>query len=75
MVPDAVLVMSGEAALALAPLLRQPDTEQLFENARIYCLSGRMAEGLEPLAPGRIFVSETPDETAILRALDEVWKV
>lgn len=64
---DGVLVMSGEAGHALVPYLRNPNLNQIFEKTWFYCISGRVAEELEPLAPGRVLVSETPDESGVLR--------
>lgn len=65
------VVMSGEAALALAPHLRNPELGDLFENTRFYCISGRVAEALEPLAAKRVLVAEAPDEEAILRLVGQ----
>lgn len=68
---DCCLVMSGETADGLVPLLREPQLGHLFEKTQYYCISGRVAESLEPFARGSVHVAETPDEAGLLRLLTE----
>lgn len=66
---DACLVMSGETASGLAHVLRDVALGQLFDKTLFYCISGRIAEALEPLAPGRVRVSATADEDGLFRLI------
>jgi uroporphyrinogen-III synthase len=63
---DAVLVYSQQGAKMLLPLLKIPLVAPLFADARILCLSPRIAEVFSGM---RVFAAETPDEDALFALL------
>jgi uroporphyrinogen-III synthase len=69
---DAVLLYSAKAAEAAAALIRRPELQELFREARFLCLSARIAAALAGIAPDRLQVSPEPDEESLLSLLSHV---
>lgn len=65
---NAVLVYSQQGAKSLLPLLKAPLLAPLFADARILCLSPRIAEVFSGM---RVFAAETPDEDALFALLGQ----
>jgi uroporphyrinogen-III synthase len=66
---DYVLVYSANAAEILVATIRQPELEELFEDAIFACISGRVAEALGGRLRGRIRIAPEPAERALLALL------
>lgn len=69
--PDGVLLQSVEAALAFETLFRRADVAPLFADARLFCLSPRVAEALDKVHPKKLIVAVQPTEQALLSILSE----
>ncbi|MFD1982224.1 uroporphyrinogen-III synthase [Mesorhizobium newzealandense] len=66
---DVVLLYSAKAAAAMRALAGRPALQKLFEKARFFVLSERIAATLDDTAGERIRVAAQPDEEALLALL------
>ena len=66
---DVVLLYSAKAAAAMRALSGRPALQKLFEKARFFALSARIAAALDDAAEERIRVAAQPDEEALLALL------
>jgi len=66
---DAVLLYSAKAAEAFSDLAVQPRIRSLFEKARYFCLSDRIAASLNAAEKDRISIAAEPTEDALLSLL------
>ncbi|MFU0505085.1 uroporphyrinogen-III synthase [Pseudaminobacter sp. NGMCC 1.201702] len=69
---DAVLLYSAKAAEGFSNLLADPLRHSLFESARYFCLSPRIAAALSGGSRSRIFTASKPTEDDLLARLIEV---
>lgn len=67
---DAAVILSAKAAGLLSPLVEVPAVAPFFRATRYFCMSGRVADALTGIATSHIFVSEAPDEDALLALLE-----
>lgn len=66
---DAMLLYSAKAAAALHTLVNRPELRDLFENARVFALSERIAGTFGDGAGKKIVVAREPHEEALLELL------
>ncbi|MEI5678962.1 uroporphyrinogen-III synthase [Mesorhizobium sp. CCNWLW179-1] len=66
---DAVLLYSAKVAEAFSGLAAQPGVRSLFEKARYFCLSDRVAASLNTAEKDRISMAAEPTEDALLSLL------
>ncbi|TRC96462.1 uroporphyrinogen-III synthase [Mesorhizobium sp. WSM4303] len=66
---DAMLLYSAKAAAALQTLVNRPELRDLFENARVFALSERIAAAFGDVAGKKIVVAREPQEEALLERL------
>ena len=66
---DVVLLYSAKAAAAMRALSGRPALQKLFEKARFFALSARIAAALDDAAEERIRVAAQADEEALLALL------
>jgi uroporphyrinogen-III synthase len=69
---DAVLLYSAKAAEGFSNLLADPLRHSLFESARYFCLSPRIAAALSGRSRSSIFTASKPAEDDLLARLIEV---
>ncbi|TGQ74772.1 uroporphyrinogen-III synthase [Mesorhizobium sp. M00.F.Ca.ET.186.01.1.1] len=66
---DAVLLYSAKAAAAMRGLVERPALQNLFENTKVFVLSGRIAAAFGDGAGKTIRIAAQPDEEALLALL------
>jgi uroporphyrinogen-III synthase len=66
---DAVLLYSAKAAAAMQVLARRPALQEVFEKARFFALSARIAAAFNASAGKAIGIAPQPDEEALLALL------
>jgi uroporphyrinogen-III synthase len=69
---EAVLLYSAKAAEGFSNLFADPREHSLFESARYFCLSPRIAAALSGVSRSRIFTASKPTEDDLLARLIEV---
>lgn len=62
-------VFSTRGAMLLGELLANPNLAHIFEKTRVYCISRKVAEVLDPVAGDRIGVSDEPTEESVIALL------
>jgi len=62
-------VLSARAAALLADIVASAACGRAFEKTVCFCISDKVADGLRPLAPSRVRVSEQPSEDSVLALL------
>jgi uroporphyrinogen-III synthase len=65
----AVLLTSVNCAIQLSAMTADAGTNQPFENTKIICLSGRIAEAVEALSANAPFIAPAPSEDALMDCL------
>ncbi|MDS1136502.1 uroporphyrinogen-III synthase [Nitratireductor indicus] len=66
---DAVLLHSANGAVQFCRLMRDPFTRTKLLGATFYCLSQRIADALQPIAPKRTEIAASPSEDSLLSLL------
>lgn len=69
---DAALLYSVKGAQALAQLAGRAELAKVFEDARYFCLSKRVAEAFGGVSRQRVFVSQRPSEDSLMELLGHV---
>jgi uroporphyrinogen-III synthase len=69
---DAVILMSPRTGSIFTLLVRTEGLEQAAKRLVLLCLSPAVAAAIEPLAPARVEVAESPNSAAMLAAVTRV---
>ncbi|NSL71096.1 uroporphyrinogen-III synthase [Hyphomicrobium sulfonivorans] len=69
---DAVILMSPRTGATFARLAKDGGVEEGARRAVMACISSAVAAALEPLAPLRVEVAQTPDVPALLTVISRV---